>query len=101
MLDLRGGPVGSPYAFWLVSGTQDCEESCAYVRGDGFYGVLLDLVHGRCSGVAEGEVVALMKPMSLGVIMSAEIAYAVIRSGLLGFQPITTMPALIHNDTDA
>jgi hypothetical protein len=42
-----------------------------------------------------------MKPMGLGVIVSAEIAYAVVRSGLLGFESITTVPALIHNDTDA
>ena len=101
MLNLGGGPVGSSYAFWLVSGTQDCEESCAYVRWDGIRGVLLDLDCGRCSGVAEGEICASMKPMGLGVILSAEIAYAVVRSGLLGFESITTVPALVHDDTDA
>ena len=42
-----------------------------------------------------------MKPVGLGVISSAEMAYAVVRSGLLGFEAITTVPALIHNDTDA
>ena len=71
------------------------------MRWDGICGVLLYLDHGRCSGVAEGEICASMKPMGLGVILSAEIAYAVVRSGLLGFEPITTMPALIHNDTDS
>ena len=101
MLDLRGGPVGSPYTFWLVSGTQDCEESCAYVRWDGICGVVLNLDHGRFPGIAEGEICASVKPVSLGVVVSAKIAYAVFRSGLLGFQPITAMPALIHNNTDS
>ena len=71
------------------------------MRWDSICGVLLYLDHGRFSGVAEGEICASMKPMGLGVILSAEIAYAVVRSGLLGSEPITTVPALIHNDTDA
>ena len=71
------------------------------MRWDGIRGKLLDLNHGRLPGIAEREICASMKPVGLGVIVSAEVARAVVRSGLLGFQPIASMPALIHNDSDA
>ena len=71
------------------------------MRWDCICGVLLYLDHGRFSGVAEGEICASMKPMGLGVVLSAEIAYAVVWDGLLGFEAIATVPALIHNDTDS
>jgi hypothetical protein len=65
MLYLGSGPVSSPYSFRLIGGMQHSLESFAYVRGDSISGELLNLDHGFRSGIAEGEICALMTPIGL------------------------------------